>query len=128
MYNSSTNALTIIRSSYVNDMSDYCVANVHAAGCSPTPDLPGAENLHIYTNSNGNVGNDNGQGYDFGGILYATTQLTQDGCKSQYTWCAGHQHPHLQRVGPTSTSATAAPSDRTRALDGGQLCGSTLRV
>ncbi len=84
-YNSSTNAITISRGSYVNDMSDYCAANSGATGCSPTPDLPDATAFQLFTNSNGNVGNDNGQGYDFGGILYAPqAQLTQDGCKSQY--------------------------------------------
>jgi hypothetical protein len=85
VYGSSTNALTITRNSYVNDMSDYCAANSNASGCSPTPDLPNSEYLQILTNSNGTVGNDNGQGYDFGGILYAPqASLTQDGCKSQY--------------------------------------------
>jgi hypothetical protein len=85
VYGSSTNALTIARNSYVNDMSDYCAANSGASGCSPTPDLPNSEDLQILTNSNGTVGNDNGQGYDFGGILYAPqASLTQDGCKSQY--------------------------------------------
>jgi Tfp pilus assembly protein PilX len=85
VYNSSTNVLTIAPSSYVNDMSDYCAANSGASGCSPTPDLPVATSLQIYTNSNGTVGNDNGQGYGFGGILYAPqASLTQDGCKSQY--------------------------------------------
>ncbi len=84
-YGSSTNALTIARNSYVNDMSDYCAANSTASGCSPTPDLPISEDLQILTNSTGTVGNDNGQGYDFGGILYAPqASLTQDGCKSQY--------------------------------------------
>jgi hypothetical protein len=85
LYDSSTNAITIVRGSYVNDMSDYCAANSGASGCTPPPDLPSAVNFQLLTNSNGYVGNDNGQGYYFGGVLYAPqAQLTQDGCKSQY--------------------------------------------
>lgn len=84
-YNSSTNALTINAGSFVNDMSDYCAANPTGSGCNVTQNLPTALNLQIFTNSTGTVGNDNGQGYWFGGILYAPeASLTQDGCKSQY--------------------------------------------
>jgi Tfp pilus assembly protein PilX len=86
-YNSSTNAITIVGNSYVNDIADYCAdsATNHTACPAPPISLPDAANLQIFTNSNGSVGNDNGQGYDFGGILYApNASLTQDGCKSQY--------------------------------------------
>ncbi|MGH9055252.1 MAG: DUF7305 domain-containing protein, partial [Acidimicrobiales bacterium] len=39
----------------------------------------------IYTNGNGNVGDSNGQGFCFSGVLYApNAQLTANGCKSQY--------------------------------------------
>lgn len=69
----------------MNDQSDYCAANVGAAGYSPTPDLPSAESFEIFSNTTGTVGNDAGSGYWFGGILYApTASLTQNGCKSTY--------------------------------------------
>ncbi len=119
-YNSGTNALTITRGSYVNDMSDYCAANSGASGCAPPPDLPTAANLQILSNSNGYVGNDNGQGYDFGGILYAPqAQLTEDGCKSQYygslvintLTCNGGPHLSVSYDGELSSVVGAwAPS------------------
>jgi hypothetical protein len=85
-YNSNTSALTIAAKSYVNDMSDYCAsAGSSTPGCTPTPDLPAAANFQVLIDSDGQVGFDNGQGYDFGGVLYApNSYLTQDGCKSQY--------------------------------------------
>ena len=49
------------------------------------PPLPDAEQLQILTNSNGGVGNSNGHGFYFGGILYAPqAQLTANGCKSTF--------------------------------------------
>lgn len=84
VYNSTTSALTIIRGSYVNDQADYC-ANGGSGACSPKPDLPNSQDLQIFSNSTGTFGNDNGQGYYFGGIIYAPdASLTGDGCKSQY--------------------------------------------
>ncbi len=72
--------------SYINDMYDYCAANsTDTTNCTGTQNLPSAENLQILINSDGQVGFDNGHGYDFGGVLYAPqAYLTQDGCKSQY--------------------------------------------
>lgn len=86
IYGSSTNAVTIIGGSYVNDQADYCTAHSGASGCSPTPDLPTAENLQLFSNTTGTVGNDNGNsGYWFGGIMYIPYgSLTQDGCRSVY--------------------------------------------
>lgn len=84
-YGSSTNAVTIIRGSYINDMSDYCANNTDTTNCVGTQNLPTALNFQLFSNSNGTFGNDNGQGYYFGGIMYAPeASLTQDGCKSQY--------------------------------------------
>lgn len=86
-YGSSTNAVTITRGSYVNDMADYCAANpTDTTNCTGTYDLPSALNFQLFSNSTGTVGNDNGQpGYWFGGILYAPqASLTQDGCGSHY--------------------------------------------
>ena len=83
-FGSTTPALTIIRGSYVNDASDACAAGAITA-CHPTPNLPASQNLQILTNSTGTVGNDNGQGYYLGAVLYAPlASLTQDGCKSYY--------------------------------------------
>jgi hypothetical protein len=85
-YNSNTSALTITAKSDVNDMSDYCAsAGSSTPGCTPTPNLPTAANFQVLIDSDGQVGFDNGQGYYFGGVLYApSAYLTQDGCKSQY--------------------------------------------
>lgn len=84
VYGSSTAAVTITSGSYVNDHADYC-ANGGTSACTPTPDLPDAENLQIFSNSTGTFGNDAGSGYWLGAILYApTASLTGDGCKSVY--------------------------------------------
>ena len=86
VYGATTPALTIIRGSFVNDDYDYCAATSSPPSyCTPAPDLPNAENLQIFSNSNGTVGNDNGQGYYFGGVIYApAASLTGDGCKSTF--------------------------------------------
>lgn len=88
-YSAATSALTIDSSSYVNDLYDYCVATpgdtVNCPGGASAQLLPDAPNLQILVNSNGQVGFDNGQGYYFGGVLYAPrAYLTEDGCKSHY--------------------------------------------
>jgi hypothetical protein len=85
-YNSSTAALTIATPSYVNDLYDYCQNTTPApAQCTPAPNLPAAANFQVLINSAGQVGFANGQGYYFGGILYAPqAYLTEDGCKSHY--------------------------------------------
>jgi hypothetical protein len=89
-YDSSTQALIIVGGStgtgltYINDPYDACLAGA-ITGCHPTPNLPTSQNLQILTNSTGTVGNDAGQGYYLGAILYAPlASLTQDGCKSHY--------------------------------------------
>jgi hypothetical protein len=83
-YGNGTAALTITRGSYINDQSDYC-ANGGSVGCQGQQDLPNSQNLQIFSNSTGTFGNDNGQGYYFGGIIYAPfASLTGDGCKSVY--------------------------------------------
>ena len=47
--------------------------------------LPDATKLTIATNSTGTVGDSNGQGYTYGGVLNAPdASLTGDGCKSVY--------------------------------------------
>jgi hypothetical protein len=86
IYGATTPVVTIVRGAYVNDDYDYCVnSSSPPASCTPTPNLPSAEDLQIFTNSNGTVGNDNGQGYYLGGILDAPdASLTGDGCKSVY--------------------------------------------
>jgi hypothetical protein len=86
-YNSSTNALDIKTTNqstaYINDMYDYC-KNGGITGC-PTTGMPVAENLQIFTNSNGTIGDSNGSGYYYGGTIYAPlATTTADGCKSQY--------------------------------------------
>jgi hypothetical protein len=85
LYGPGTTAITITSGSYVNDQSDYCAANIGAAGCTPTPDLPSAQSFEVFSNTTGSVGGYSGSGYWLGGILYApTASLTQDGCKSVY--------------------------------------------
>ena len=85
-YNSSTAALTIATPSYANDLYDYCANTSHPiVTCPGTIDLPTAANFQVDINSSGQVGFANGQGYYFGGILYAPqAYLTEDGCKSHY--------------------------------------------
>lgn len=80
----STNAININSGSYINDQYDWCKDNNNkGAGCPS--DLPVATDFQLFTNSNGTVGNANGSGYDFGGILYApAAAATEDGCKSNY--------------------------------------------
>ena len=83
-YDSSTQALIIVGNSYINDPYDACLASA-ITDCHPTPDLPNSQNLEILSNTIGTVGNDNGQGYDLGAVLYAPdASLTEDGCKSHY--------------------------------------------
>jgi len=82
LYGSTTGAITITSGSYVNDQADYCAAN---GGCSPAPDLPASQDFQLFTNATGTVGNSNGSGFWFGGIVYAPdASLTADGCKSVY--------------------------------------------
>jgi len=79
---SSTNAVYIASGSYINDAYDQlnCASDPQLS-CS----LPVASDFEIFTNSNGTVGDSNGTGYFFGGILYApAASLTEDGCKSHY--------------------------------------------
>lgn len=85
LYNSSTSAITIVPGSFVNDQYDYCTSGGGTSGCSPTPDLPNSENLELLTNATGTVGNANGGGYFFAGVMYApSASLTLNGCKSSY--------------------------------------------
>jgi len=50
-----------------------------------TPYLPVAADLQILTNGIGNVGDSSGQGYTFGGVIYAPdAYLIGNGCKSVY--------------------------------------------
>jgi hypothetical protein len=80
----STNAVDIASGSYINDQYDYCKDKSNTpVGCPAG--LPTATNFELFTNSDGTVGDANGQGYDFGGILYApAASATEDGCKSNY--------------------------------------------
>jgi hypothetical protein len=81
-YSNATNALNI-KGTYINDMYDYC-KNGGTTGC-PTSGMPVASNLQIFTNSTGTLGNSNGNGYYFGGTIYAPlATTTADGCHSQY--------------------------------------------
>ncbi|MGH9063218.1 MAG: DUF7305 domain-containing protein [Acidimicrobiales bacterium] len=72
---SSTGALVIPAGSTVNCPS---------CGASP-PTYPVAKDLQIFTNSIGNVGDSNGGGFTFGGVIYAPqANLTANGCKSVF--------------------------------------------
>lgn len=90
--------------SWVNDMYDYCAANSTASGC-PDSNLPSASDFVVYSDSNGGVGDSNGQGFYFGGIIDApSASLIGAGCKSTFygaliinTYqCRGAAGGHLQ--------------------------------
>lgn len=78
--NSGTATLDITAGSYVNVST--------AINSDPPPanvSLPDATLLTINSNSSGTIGDSNGHGYYFGGVLYAPdASLTGDGCKSIY--------------------------------------------
>lgn len=83
-YGAGTAAITIAPGSYVNDQADYC-ANGGTTGCDTPSDLPASQDLQIFSDTTGTIGNDTGSGYYLGAVLYApNASLTQDGCQSNY--------------------------------------------
>jgi hypothetical protein len=88
-YGSGTNAIDI-----QTGTSDICPTvgttsclnvNPTLSGGSPSGTLPDSEQLQVLTNSNGSVGDANGHGFYFGGIMYAPqAQLVGNGCKSTF--------------------------------------------
>lgn len=57
-------------------------STINYSGSGP---LPSSQDFQIYSNSRGTVGDSNGQGYTFAGILDAPdASLTGNGCKSTY--------------------------------------------
>jgi hypothetical protein len=78
--NAGTATLDITAGSYVN-VNTGITTDPPPAGVA----LPDATQLTIATNSTGTVGDSAGQGYYFGGVLYAPdASMTGDGCKSVY--------------------------------------------
>ena len=78
--NSGTPTVDITAGSYVN-VSPSITSNPPPAGTT----LPDATQLTIASNSTGTVGDSNGQGYYYGGVLNAPdASLVGDGCKSVY--------------------------------------------
>ncbi|MHB1488638.1 MAG: DUF7305 domain-containing protein [Acidimicrobiales bacterium] len=78
-----------------------------------TGSLPVASDFQILSNSQGNVGDSNGSGFTFGGVVYApSANLTADGCKSIFygsltlNTFTCHGGPHLQIAYDSALSQT----------------------
>lgn len=85
-YGSGTNAIDIQTGNSQSCPTTSCLnVNPTLSGGSPTGTLPDSEQLQVLTNSTGSVGDTNGHGFYFGGILYAPqAQLVGNGCKSTF--------------------------------------------
>ena len=79
-----TMALSLAGNSYTNDEYDYCinVLGKPASYCNNTYGQPVSTNLQVFTNSTLDVGDSNGKGLYFAGILDAPqAAMTENGCK-----------------------------------------------
>lgn len=84
LYGPGTSAITIAPGSFINDQADYC-ASGGTSGCGSSPDLPYSQNLEIFTDDTGQVGNSSGTGFYLGALLYAPNAvLAGDACSSHY--------------------------------------------
>lgn len=95
VYGSGTNAIDILTGNSNNCPATNTTVDTTLTSClnvnptlsasSPSGDLPDSEQLQMFTNSTGSVGDSNGHGFYFGGILYAPqAQLVGNGCKSTF--------------------------------------------
>lgn len=85
-YGSGTTAVDIQTGSSNTCPTTSCVnVNPTLSAGTPSGTLPDSEQLQVLTNSTGSVGDSNGHGFYFGGILYAPqAQLVGNGCKSTF--------------------------------------------
>lgn len=86
VYGSGTNAVDIQTGNSNTCPTTSCLnVNPTLSASSPSGTLPDSEQFQVLTNSNGSVGDSNGHGFYFGGILYAPqAQLVGNGCKSTF--------------------------------------------
>lgn len=80
----STMAISLTGNSYTNDQYDYClnVLDKSSSYCLSTYSQPVSTNFQVFTNSTLDVGDSNGKGLYFSGILDAPlASMTENGCK-----------------------------------------------